>query len=133
MSYFHYYSGIFDGTIKTDNDSPACLGLLGKHSEYHIDLKCNWIHDYDQTLNYYMCLKTKSWLRVWSPQIRKYILDDKTKEILNTSAKKLNLSARAYHRVIKLARTIADLEGDKDIKTSHILEALQYRPKNSQF
>jgi magnesium chelatase family protein len=61
------------------------------------------------------------------------ILDDKAKEILNASAKKLNLSARAYHRVIKLARTIADLEGDNNIKTSHILEALQYRPKNSQF
>jgi magnesium chelatase family protein len=59
-------------------------------------------------------------------------LDDKAKEILNSSAKKLELSARAYHRVIKLARTIADLEGSRDIKTSHILEALQYRPKRNQ-
>ncbi len=56
-------------------------------------------------------------------------IDDKVKEILNMSAKKLNLSARAYHRVIKLGRTIADLEGSKEINSSHILEALQYRPK----
>jgi magnesium chelatase family protein len=58
-------------------------------------------------------------------------LSDKAKEILNTSAKKLNISARAYHRVIKLARTIADLEGSKEINPSHILEALQYRPKRN--
>ena len=56
-------------------------------------------------------------------------LSQQVKEILNTSAKKLNLSARAYHRVIKLGRTIADLEGSREINTSHILEALQYRPK----
>ncbi|MDD4803744.1 MAG: YifB family Mg chelatase-like AAA ATPase [Candidatus Pacebacteria bacterium] len=58
-------------------------------------------------------------------------LEDKAKEILNSSAKKLNLSARAYHRVIKLARTIADLENSENINTDHILEALQYRPKQN--
>lgn len=50
-------------------------------------------------------------------------------ETLNRSAKALDLSARSYHRVIKLARTIADLEGAEGVATSHILEALQYRPK----
>jgi len=59
-------------------------------------------------------------------------LQNDAKEILNTSAKKLDLSARAYHRVIKLARTIADLDDSKSIKLSHILEALQYRPKRNQ-
>ena len=58
-------------------------------------------------------------------------LDEKVRELLNTSAKKLNLSARAYHRVVKLARTIADLESSKEISASHILEALQYRPKRN--
>lgn len=57
-------------------------------------------------------------------------LDDKTTQVLNDSAKKLNLSARAYHRVIKLARTIADLDKSESIKEEHLLEALQYRPKN---
>jgi magnesium chelatase family protein len=56
-------------------------------------------------------------------------LDDATKKLLNQSAERLQLSARAYHRTIKLARTIADLEGVENIKVSHILEALQYRPR----
>ncbi len=55
----------------------------------------------------------------------------KAKEILNVSAKKLDLSARSYHRLIKLGRTIADLDGSKEIKPEHILEALQYRPKRN--
>jgi magnesium chelatase family protein len=58
-------------------------------------------------------------------------LDDETKKILNQSAERLELSARAYHRTIKLARTIADLEGSENIKTPHILEALQYRPREN--
>ena len=49
--------------------------------------------------------------------------------LLNKTATELKLSPRVYHRMIKLARTIADLEGVKDIEVSHILEALQYRPK----
>ncbi len=56
-------------------------------------------------------------------------LSSAIKEILNTSAKKLGLSARAYHRVIKLARTIADLEESEEVLVPHVLEALQYRPK----
>lgn len=53
------------------------------------------------------------------------------KILLNQSAERLQLSARAYHRIIKLARTIADLEGSESITTGHILEALQYRPRTS--
>lgn len=51
------------------------------------------------------------------------------KELLNDSAERLGLSARAYHRVIKIARTIADLENSPDVQANHILEAIQYRPK----
>ncbi|MFA6397786.1 MAG: YifB family Mg chelatase-like AAA ATPase [Candidatus Paceibacterota bacterium] len=58
------------------------------------------------------------------------VLTQKVKNILNESAERLKLSARSYHRIIKLARTIADLENSPDIKENHILEALQYRPKN---
>jgi|TARA_Y100000310_G_scaffold344730_1_gene459109 magnesium chelatase family protein len=56
-------------------------------------------------------------------------LDSNVKDILNVSAKKLDLSPRAYHRVVKLARTIADLDNKNNIEVPHILEALQYRPK----
>lgn len=56
-------------------------------------------------------------------------LSEDVKKLLNDSAERLALSARAYHRVIKIARTIADLENSSDIKQNHILEALQYRPK----
>ena len=47
--------------------------------------------------------------------------------LLATSAKKLNLSPRGYHRLIKVAQTIADLDNDTEIKEQHVLEALQYR------
>ena len=57
------------------------------------------------------------------------LLSDNVTNILNQAAKRLDLSGRAYHRVIKLARTIADLAGSEEIKEPHILEALQYRPK----
>ncbi|HPS21434.1 MAG TPA: YifB family Mg chelatase-like AAA ATPase [Candidatus Paceibacterota bacterium] len=56
-------------------------------------------------------------------------LSDEVRNLLDTSAEQLALSARAYHRVIKLARTIADLEDSEDITANHILEAIQYRPK----
>lgn len=56
-------------------------------------------------------------------------LQEETRTILNTAAKKHNLSPRAYHRVIKLARTIADLADSRFVQTEHVLEALSYRPK----
>ena len=65
-------------------------------------------------------------------EIEKFIpLSKEVKNILNSSAEKLKLSPRAYHKVIKLARTIADLEEASDLKINHILEALQYRPKEN--
>lgn len=56
-------------------------------------------------------------------------LTKEVRDLLDDSAEKLGLSARAYHRVIKIARTIADLENSLEIKANHILEAIQYRPK----
>lgn len=56
-------------------------------------------------------------------------LDERVRQLLDDSAERLALSARGYHRVIKIARTIADLEGAPEINSNHILEAIQYRPK----
>ena len=57
------------------------------------------------------------------------LLSDSCRKLLDTSAKALALSARAYYKVAKLARTIADLDGKENVEESHILEALQYRPR----
>ncbi|MFD2550745.1 ATP-binding protein [Bizionia sediminis] len=61
-------------------------------------------------------------------QIRTFCqLDPDSKELLKTAMERLNLSARAYDRILKVARTIADLEGAAAINGAHISEAIQYR------
>jgi magnesium chelatase family protein len=60
--------------------------------------------------------------------IKKYCrLDDDGEKLLASAVKQLGLSARAYHRVLKVARTIADLEQQAGIAPHHLLEAIQYR------
>lgn len=54
-------------------------------------------------------------------------IDEEGKALLKKAMDRLGLSARAYDRILKVARTIADLEGEKDIKTNHLAEAIQYR------
>jgi magnesium chelatase family protein len=56
-------------------------------------------------------------------------LDETGDNLVRAAMSQLNLSARAYHRTLKLARTIADLAGSDIILTPHVAEALQYRPK----
>ncbi|MBI3913129.1 MAG: ATP-binding protein [Chloroflexi bacterium] len=63
-------------------------------------------------------------------EVRKYCpVDEASKNLLRAAMQQLQLSARAYHRILKLARTIADLEGNEKIETAHIAEAIQYRPR----
>ena len=56
-------------------------------------------------------------------------VDDQSQALMHSAMTQLNLSARAYHRILKLARTIADLAGSEQIQSVHLAEALQYRPK----
>ncbi len=58
--------------------------------------------------------------------------DEAGQALLRAAMRQLNLSARGYHRVLKLARTIADLAGSADIQVSHLAEAIQYRPRSLQ-
>lgn len=58
-------------------------------------------------------------------------LSSETKELLLIASKNLGFSARAYHRILKLARTIADLSDSDDIKSVHVAEALQYRSRTN--
>jgi magnesium chelatase family protein len=56
-------------------------------------------------------------------------LDDAGESLMRSAMRQLQLSARSYHRILKLARTIADLAADDAIRAHHLAEALQYRPK----
>jgi magnesium chelatase family protein len=56
-------------------------------------------------------------------------LDETCNSLMRSAMNQMQLSARAYHRVLKLARTIADLAGQEQIGPAHLAEALQYRPK----
>ncbi len=58
-------------------------------------------------------------------------LSETARATLNAAAEKIKLSGRAYHRVLKLARTIADLEGSDAVMESHLMEAIGYRPKDT--
>lgn len=63
-----------------------------------------------------------------SKLIKKYCkIDDNTKQFLKQAINKFNLSARSYDRLLKISRTIADLENKEDIETSHVAQALQLR------
>jgi magnesium chelatase family protein len=63
-------------------------------------------------------------------QVEKYCeLDDEAEKIVRQAVDKMNLSARSYHRLLKVARTIADLSDSEGISKNHIAEALQFRTR----
>ncbi len=60
-------------------------------------------------------------------------LQPEPRQLLERAMERLGLSARAYNRILKISRTIADLEGEKDIQTPHLAEAIQYRSLDRTF
>lgn len=71
--------------------------------------------------------------RMEPEEIKKYcVTDSASNRILKLAYEKYDLSARAYHKLLKVARTLADLEGEEKIREKHILEALSYRMKERE-
>lgn len=66
--------------------------------------------------------------RMTEKQIRQFCqIDEETHKLVEMAVEKLGLSARAVNRVLKVSRTIADLDSDASIRSSHVAEAIQYR------
>lgn len=85
-------------------------------------------------LNRYKDTNIYSNSRIGQKELLEYCkLDKDCQKMLETAFKVLNLSARAYNRILKVARTIADLEASKDIKVQHIQEAIQYRSLDKKY
>ena len=57
----------------------------------------------------------------------------KEKQLLSDAFESLHLTARSYHKILKVARTVADLEGKQDVERSHILQAICYRNVDRKF
>src|SRR5438045_5003054 len=66
--------------------------------------------------------------RMGPRQIKQHCkLSDESQELIRVAMTELNLSARAYDRILKVSRTVADLQGVEDITSEHVSEAIQYR------
>jgi len=80
-------------------------------------------------LNWWRCLtEIISNAQMSSKQVREFCkINDSGLSLLKTAMQKLNLSARAYDKILKVSRTIADLDNSAVIKTEHIAEAINYR------
>ena len=107
------------------------LNYITKKSGYYSEYRGKELKDFPvidkkilmenfDTVNYNAQMSTK--------QIREFCkLDETSLQLLKTAMERLNLSARAYDRILKVSRTIADLEATPTINSSHIAEAIQYR------
>ncbi len=84
------------------------------------DIQRKRFHD-----NHFLCNSEMGPAEVW-----KYCqLDEAAKALLQVATQRLNLSARAFHRILKVSRTIADLDDAGEITAAHLAEALQYRSR----
>ena len=103
------------------------LQNFNKDQEKYNHLRTLFIEeaDVDEYINF---LDMDEDIDLTKKQIKEYCnIDDDAKNLLYKAMEKLNLSTRAYDRILKVARTIADLELSEKIEISHLSEAIQYR------
>lgn len=79
-------------------------------------------------------LKIKKNAEMTVKDIKNFVpLDNESRNLLRNAVANLGLSARSYHKILKISRTIADLANEKNVKINHIAEALQFRPREEGF
>jgi len=101
-----------------------------KEREHSIDIKKRVERARSHQLKRFIWTKITFNSEMWTKEINKYCqLNEESSSLLKQAVNNMNLSARAYFRILKLARTIADLEWAIDIDKKHILEALSFRKK----
>jgi len=124
----------FDITVEVSriDNSKLIQNNKGANNEHYLDMQKSIEHARQIQINRFGDSTTLN-AHMKNSQLKKYSnLDKETKDLLDASANKLKLSARSYMRLLKLARTIADLEQKESVTKADIIEALQYRQRHQE-
>ncbi|KKR56211.1 MAG: Mg chelatase, subunit ChlI [Candidatus Woesebacteria bacterium GW2011_GWF1_40_24] len=111
-------------------ETQKLIDANGDQKEKSVDIQKRVQKSRDIQLKRFKATKIKSNSEMTTRDVKNFCeIDGASKTIMISAASTMNLTARSYFKVIKIARTIADLSGEAKITTIHIAEALQYRPK----